>query len=218
MRKEPSHAPHGAEQGKGQSIPCPCVPWWQPLPLWTQDKVLMPVNGQASASLGQSPLKYLGATKHIWECWGSDLVPFPNSGSCKGAFFCLGFDTQTSLQPPCPAPALLPSSPHMLFPRCIQPQAISLLPAPLPATTAHPTQLLGTSWMIKPGWCCCLPPTPDPGHTPSGANEGSPAPRALGKGLSWEIRQLVCHCGGREEPCQTLLLSQTKQHSQLKEL
>lgn len=135
-------------------------------------------------------------SQNVWELpstsWNAEVqtwCPSPNSSSCKDAF--LGFDIPTSLQPPCPV------SPHLLFtpglptrvPTAHPAQAYLLLPAPSPATAARPTQLLGTSWMIKPSWCRSLPPTPMPRHTPSGASEGSPAPRALGKGLSWEIRQ-----------------------------
>lgn len=39
------------------------------------------------------------------------------------------------------------------------------LPAPSTSSChhSHPTQLPSTSWMIKPSWGCCLPPTPIPG-------------------------------------------------------
>lgn len=99
----------------------------------------------------------------------------------------------------CCPPQLFPHD----FPRHNQPGAIScfqlqgLPPRPIP-------QLLGTSWMIKAGWCCCLPPTPIPGHTPAGASEGSPAPRAV-EGAVMGDKVAMCHCGGREVPCQTVL-------------
>lgn len=95
-REKPFHALHGAEQGKGQSIQCPHVhppPTMATAPLMApapQHEVLMPVSGQASALLGQSSPKCLGASESILECWDADAVPLPKLSQLQRSFLLLG--------------------------------------------------------------------------------------------------------------------------------